>query len=162
MNENKNKIKYCWWVLAALRAPVFFRLNNKRRRFDAHMKKTRDKSLLGKKSPNMLHFSFPIREKIPEYVTFSLSSTIKCRWHCVMYMFLSLKVNKHEIILNFFPLNQHLICPWSIFDKNFDSFLSIFARILIFEHFRGEPNFFGELSEIFFQKFSLWSYKMGS
>jgi hypothetical protein len=63
----------------------------------------------------------------------------------------SLKVHKHEIILNFFYLNQNLISPRSIFKKNFDSFPSIFARILMFEHFRGdwafvESKFFGEIS----------------
>jgi hypothetical protein len=41
------------------------------------------------------------------------------------------------------------------FRKKFDSFLLIFARISLFEHFRGdwayaEPNYFGELSKVFF------------
>ncbi len=61
-----------------------------------------------------------------------------------------LKVHKHEMILNFFDLNQILICP------------SIHARISMFEHFRGdwaygEPNFFfDELSKkILFKIFTL-------
>ncbi len=42
-------------------------------------------------------------------------------------------------------------------EKNFASFPSIFARISKFEHFRSdwayaEPNFFGEISNIFFLK----------
>jgi hypothetical protein len=42
--------------------------------------------------------------------------------------------------------------PLVIFEKNFGSFPSIFARISKFEHFRGdsayaEPNFFGEISQ---------------
>jgi hypothetical protein len=52
--------------------------------------------------------------------------------------------------------NQNLICPWSI-KKNFNSFPSIFARILMFEHLCGdwayaEPNVFGEPSKICFPK----------
>ncbi len=44
-----------------------------------------------------------------------------------------------------------------MFEKNFASFPSIFARISMFEHFRGdwadaEPNFFLEISKIFFFK----------
>ncbi len=55
----------------------------------------------------------------------------------------------------FFYLNPNLIFPWSIFEKIFPSFSSIFARILMFEHFRGdwaygEPDFFGELSKTYF------------
>ncbi len=70
----------------------------------------------------------------------------------------SLKVHKHEIILNFFfDLNQILICPSYIFETKFSSFPSIFARISMFEHFRGdwayaEPNFFWEISKNFFFK----------
>ncbi len=57
--------------------------------------------------------------------------------------------------LNFFYLNQNLICPWSIFDKKICSFPSIFARIWMFEHFcsdwaYAEPNFFSEPSKSFF------------
>ncbi len=37
----------------------------------------------------------------------------------------------------FFDLNQILICPSQIFEKLFASFPSIFARILMFEYFRG-------------------------
>jgi hypothetical protein len=36
----------------------------------------------------------------------------------------------------FFVLNQNLIWSWSIFQRKFNSFLSIFARILVFEHIR--------------------------
>ncbi len=44
--------------------------------------------------------------------------------------------------------------PLVNFQKKIDSFPSIFARISMFEHFRGDwayagPNFFGELSKIF-------------
>jgi hypothetical protein len=35
--------------------------------------------------------------------------------------------------IEFFFLNQNLIWPWSIFAKTFKSFLSVFARISIFE-----------------------------
>ncbi len=57
----------------------------------------------------------------------------------------------------FLDLNQILICPSQIFEKNFASFPSIFARISMFEHFRGdwayaEPNFFWEISKKFFLK----------
>ncbi len=60
----------------------------------------------------------------------------------------------------FFDLNQILICPWKIFEKNFASYPSSFARISKFEHFRGdwayaEPNFFGEIPQSFFFKFTL-------
>jgi hypothetical protein len=46
-------------------------------------------------------------------------------------------------------------------EKKFASFPSIFARILKFEHFRGdlayaEPNFFCEISQIFFLKMFPW------
>ncbi len=39
---------------------------------------------------------------------------------------------------DFFYLNQILICPSSIFEQKFASFSSIFARISMFEHFRGD------------------------
>ncbi len=57
----------------------------------------------------------------------------------------------------FFDLNQILICPSYIFEKNFTSFPSTFARISMLEHFRGdwayaEPNFFWEISKNFFPK----------
>jgi hypothetical protein len=40
--------------------------------------------------------------------------------------------------MNFFwGLNHNLIFPWLIFEFCFDSFLSIFPRISMFEHFRG-------------------------
>ncbi len=64
----------------------------------------------------------------------------------------------------FLDLNQILICPSYIFEKNFASFPSIFARISMFEHFRGdwayaEPNFFWEISKNFFSSNpSLWFY----
>ncbi len=64
--------------------------------------------------------------------------------------------------------------PLVNFQKSFDSFPSIFARILMFEHFRGdwayaEPNFSGQLSKkYFFQNFhfgpirwvSRWLFKI--
>jgi hypothetical protein len=60
--------------------------------------------------------------------------------------FAVLKVHKHKIIsINFFDLNQILICP--IFEKICVSFPSIFVRISKFEHFRGD-----------WAKSSLWSY----
>ncbi len=49
-----------------------------------------------------------------------------------------LKVHKHEIILNFSYRNRNLICPWSILEKKFDSFPSIFDRISMFKHFLGD------------------------
>ncbi len=60
------------------------------------------------------------------------SSTIRS------YMYCTSKVRKHEIILNCFDLNQNFICPWSIFEKNFDYFPWIFTRISMFKHFRGD------------------------
>jgi hypothetical protein len=66
----------------------------------------------------------------------------------------TLKVHNHEILLHFFDINQILICPSYIFKNNFASFPSIFARVSMFEHFRGdwayaEPNFFWEISNKF-------------
>ncbi len=68
-----------------------------------------------------------------------------------------LKVHKHEIFWIFFYLNQILICPSKIYEQNFASFPSIFARILMFKHFLGdwayaEPKFFWEISKNFFVK----------
>ncbi len=75
----------------------------------------------------------------------------------------------------FLPTSK-LYMPLVNFQKNFDSFPTIFARISIFENFRGdwayaEPNFFGELSKIFtlvlldgflygFSKFRLFTVKI--
>ncbi len=62
----------------------------------------------------------------------------------------------------FFDLNQNPICPSQIFKNKFASFPSIFARISMLEHFRGdwayaEPTFFWEISKkfFFFKIFSL-------
>ncbi len=43
----------------------------------------------------------------------------------------------------FFYRNQNLIFPWSIFGQNFASFPSIFARISMFEDFRGDWGVYG-------------------
>ncbi len=79
----------------------------------------------------------------------------------------TLKVNKHEESFDFFCLNQNLIRPWSKFWKNSESFISIFSRISMLEHFRGdwayaEPIFCWEVSKDFFVKCSHWSYEKGS
>ncbi len=71
-----------------------------------------------------------------------------------------LKVHKHEIILIFFLPKSNPYMPLEIFEKNFASYPSIFARISKFEHFRcdlayAEPNFFGEIPQSFFLKFTL-------
>jgi hypothetical protein len=59
---------------------------------------------------------------------FSSEARIELEYH--------LKVHKQD---NFFCyLNPNLIWHWLIFEKNFNSFPSIFARILMFEHFRGD------------------------
>ncbi len=47
---------------------------------------------------------------------------------------IDLKVHKHEIVLIFFAYTK----PWPLFEKNFKSFISVFARISMFEHFRGD------------------------
>jgi hypothetical protein len=72
-----------------------------------------------------------------------------------VYFMTVLKVHKHEIILNFFLPKSNSYMPFVNFEKNFASFPSIFTRISMIEHFRGdwayaEPNFFWEVSKIFF------------
>ncbi len=67
----------------------------------------------------------------------------------------ALKVHKHEIIWNFFWPKSNPYMPFVNFEQNFASFPSIFARILMFEHFSGdwayaEPNFFWEISKKIF------------
>jgi hypothetical protein len=48
-----------------------------------------------------------------------------------------LKVHKHEIILNFFLPKSNPYMPFVNFQKYFASFPLIFARISMFEHYRG-------------------------
>ncbi len=74
------------------------------------------------------------------------------------YIFSVVKGHKHEIILNFFLPKSNPYMPFVNFRKTkFASFPSIFARISIFEHFRGdwayaEQNFFWEISKHFIFK----------
>jgi hypothetical protein len=50
-----------------------------------------------------------------------------------------LKVHKHEIVFNFFLPKSNPYMPFVNFrEKKLASFPSIFARISMFEHFRGD------------------------
>ena len=55
-----------------------------------------------------------------------------------VYFMTVLKVHKHEIILNFFLPKSNSYMPFINFEKNFASFPSIFTRISMIEHFRGD------------------------
>ncbi len=62
-----------------------------------------------------------------------------------------LKVHKHEIILIFYftEIKSLFFWPFVNFRKNFSSFPSIFARISMFEHFRGTKIFLRDIQKNF-------------
>jgi hypothetical protein len=95
------------------------------------------------------------------------SGTPHClRFDYLLFLFLhaSFKGTQAWDNFEFFWPNSNPYMPFvNLRKKILLLFLQFFARILMFEHFRSdwayaEPNFFWEISKIFFSKSSLWSY----